>query len=710
MSEEHMQEVTDAMLVTRALADDTQAFRLLIERYQTMALVLVLRYTGNREIARELVQEALLQAYLSLHRLRDPARFKSWFYGIVLNLCRSWMRAQANEPEMQDLQLSHGELLEADPQQIVEEHELRRVLREAVAVLSPNNRDVALLFYYEDRSIQSIASLLHISPTAVRNRLLKGREQLRAHLRAVYPDMPVATPRHYRRTTMIPMIVARVQQQERLLRTTVVLVDKPRQQALSLWFMTERDFSSQMRMFTSTQQKAAAAEPLTTDFIMSILQTLHGTLEGVEIVTLQADILYARVKLRGPDGVQQRIKARLENALPLAIESRCPIDVAEDVLERQGIKLVEFGETFEQQLDAVVLQAQQAFHLGTSQAISAGKAPRNLDFADDFRGWSFMGYPDTPKRYEYQLDAAMAYQKKTSLAITLREGEHSAEETFPHSFVFLMHEGFMADDYHGKRLRMVAYARAEEVKQGVFNLHINGPASVREGMERKTMYMTSNQHEPIEGTNDWRRYELVIDVPEDATSIQCGFNLTGSGKIWLDGFQFEAVDASVPLTGTRIVPPPRQPVNLAFEHNFDGWMIAGSSPQDYTRGIESPHAAFLKNAVEQPRGNIVLQQIVNAYDYRGRTVRLSATVRAEGVTQQASLYLAHGVTSNTRMERTIQGTADWQTYDITLSIPDESGQIEFGLVLYGLGQIWLRDTQFLTLQENGKAQKKSSEG
>ena len=130
-------------------------------------------------------------------------------------------------------------------------------------------------------------------------------------------------------------------------------------------------------------------------------------------------------------------------------------------------------------------------------------------------------------------------------------------------------------------------------------------------------------------------------------------------------------------------------------------MISGSSPQDYTRSIEptasGTRAVFFKNAVEQPRGNIVLRQIVNAYNYRGRTVRLSATLRAEGITQQVSFYLTHGVVNNTRMERTIQGTADWQMYDITLPIPDEPGQIEFGLTLYGSGLIWLRDTQFLAL-------------
>jgi hypothetical protein len=51
----------------------------------------------------------------------------------------------------------------------------------------------------------------------------------------------------------------------------------------------------------------------------------------------------------------------------------------------------------------------------------------------------------------------------------------------------------------------------------------------------------------------------------------------------------------------------------------------------------------------------------------------------------------------TRLERTVQGTADWQTYDMTLAIPDEPGQIEFGLVLYGSGQVWLCDTQFASV-------------
>lgn len=287
---------------------------------------------------------------------------------------------------------------------------------------------------------------------------------------------------------MIPMTLARVQPQEQSLRTTVVLVDQPQQRALVLWFMTERDFSSRARMFISPQQQAAAAEPPTADFLMNIIQALHGTLDGIEIDTLQAEILYARVKLHGSDGVPQRVKARLENALPLAVEADCPLDVAEEVLERLGARLAEFGATYEQQLDTLVSQAQQTFRLGTSQAIVTTRVPRNLDFSDNFCGWSLMGLPDEPRGYAYQLDTTITYQHKQSLLITLQKGEHTTVAPYSLNFVYLIHEGFAADDYRGKRLRMTCYARAEQVKQGVFNLHVNGPAQSDENTERRTMY------------------------------------------------------------------------------------------------------------------------------------------------------------------------------------------------------------------------------
>ena len=89
-----MQEHTDAELVVLARTGEAEAFVHLMERYRLIASAVALRHLPDREYVRDIVQEAILQAYLSLDHLRDPARFKSWFYAIVVNTCRMWLRRQ----------------------------------------------------------------------------------------------------------------------------------------------------------------------------------------------------------------------------------------------------------------------------------------------------------------------------------------------------------------------------------------------------------------------------------------------------------------------------------------------------------------------------------------------------------------------------------------------------------------------------------------
>ena len=82
----------DSDLVALARSGNRDAFGSLIDRYQVVAKSIALRMIANEDIAREIVQEAILQALLSLNRLRDDGRFKSWFFGIVINVCRVYLR------------------------------------------------------------------------------------------------------------------------------------------------------------------------------------------------------------------------------------------------------------------------------------------------------------------------------------------------------------------------------------------------------------------------------------------------------------------------------------------------------------------------------------------------------------------------------------------------------------------------------------------
>ncbi len=231
-----MHEAPDADLVVFARADNTEAFRLLLERYYTLAFAIALHFVVQPETAQDLVQEAMLQAYLSLDHLRDATRFKSWFYGIVLNVCRSWRRRQQTSPL--SLEIWNQELLmasSADPSSLAEENELQCALQEAIEQLSEKSRVVTLLFYYEDLSVANIAHLLNLSPAAVKSRLFQGRKQLQEQLRKLYPEFSPRLTSKQRRKTMAHVRMNLIQVVPVGQRLLVVLLDSTSQRVLTLW-------------------------------------------------------------------------------------------------------------------------------------------------------------------------------------------------------------------------------------------------------------------------------------------------------------------------------------------------------------------------------------------------------------------------------------------------------------------------------------------
>ena len=191
---------SDADLVALAKSGDEDAFGELVVRYRPMAERIAVRVVAEREVARELAQEAILQAYLSLDRLRDAGRFQSWLYGIVLNVCRSYYRGRRHASNSLEILSERGhespmEAADPDPHGIAETKELHELVRHAVQALTPKNRAATLLFYYEHLNVQEIATLLGVSVTAVKGRLHKSRDRVRRELLRSNPEMRTPIPR-----------------------------------------------------------------------------------------------------------------------------------------------------------------------------------------------------------------------------------------------------------------------------------------------------------------------------------------------------------------------------------------------------------------------------------------------------------------------------------------------------------------------------------
>jgi len=332
-----MEQSTDSELVVLTRIGDKHAFGQLIERYTQMVKRIVLGKVLHEETAHELMQEIFLHAYLSLSHLRDDSRFKSWLYGIALNVCRSYLREQKTNPlSLEDMMGGmHYEIPDSfsmleDPQTLVEERELQQFLFDAVQSLSPKDRAATLLFYYEELSLQEIAMTLHISMVAVKGRLHRARKQLRELLLA-YMDIQPAQ----RRKTMIKMHINSVRINIQSQQRVVILQDEAGRRVLFIWIPQVESLVIAMGL-----NKITPPRPFTMQLMVNLLKATHTNVVEVRIESLKDEIFYAVVKIRNGE-VEQEIDARPSDALALAVQLDSPIYIAEEVMEKAGLDIPE---------------------------------------------------------------------------------------------------------------------------------------------------------------------------------------------------------------------------------------------------------------------------------------------------------------------------------------------------------------------------------
>src|SRR6516164_2895694 len=175
-------DIPDGDLVRLARDGDPAAFRLLVERHLSMARARAARLCPQPDDADDAVQDAFLQAFIALDRLRDPDRFAGWLGGIVANVCR----AQRRRAPLTLLGDWPEDLHRAD------------ALGRAVAGLPPGQRQAVTLFYYADQPAGQAA----VTPGAAKASLHKARRRLREYITAHRPDLIPVTSRRTRVTAV----------------------------------------------------------------------------------------------------------------------------------------------------------------------------------------------------------------------------------------------------------------------------------------------------------------------------------------------------------------------------------------------------------------------------------------------------------------------------------------------------------------------------
>lgn len=174
-------EPTDDELVEQSLAGETRAFAQLVEKHQRLVFAVALSGVGDIAQAEDVAQEAFVEAWRDLPRLRDRARVGAWIAGIARNLGRRWARHVARRRNREAVAMQRVEAVPT-PLDTALDRETRTLVRRALTDLAGAYREVLVLYYLNGRSVLEVASVLRISEDLVKQRLSRGRKALRASL------------------------------------------------------------------------------------------------------------------------------------------------------------------------------------------------------------------------------------------------------------------------------------------------------------------------------------------------------------------------------------------------------------------------------------------------------------------------------------------------------------------------------------------------
>lgn len=170
-------------IIRRARQGDSDAFRRLVEAYQTQVYRIALRMCGEAA-ADDVTQEAFLAAWRALPAFRGTCLFSTWLYRLATNAAIDWLRREKRHrgaDDVTELELPDGA---PSPQEQAEQTETQEAVRRALTQLSPEHRQVLVLRYMQELDYNEIAAALDISEGTVKSRINRAKAHLKEILTA----------------------------------------------------------------------------------------------------------------------------------------------------------------------------------------------------------------------------------------------------------------------------------------------------------------------------------------------------------------------------------------------------------------------------------------------------------------------------------------------------------------------------------------------
>ena len=159
-------------LVRKSKKGNNSAFSILIKSYEKDLYKVAIAMTKNDDDALDCIQEAILQAYISIKDLRQDEYFKTWLIKILINKCNALLKKNKKILNL-DVNTSKNDTVEQSD---------RLELKDSINNLDSDLKIIVILYYYEDMSIKDISESLNIPQGTIKSRLSRARSKLKEML------------------------------------------------------------------------------------------------------------------------------------------------------------------------------------------------------------------------------------------------------------------------------------------------------------------------------------------------------------------------------------------------------------------------------------------------------------------------------------------------------------------------------------------------
>lgn len=183
-------EVDDISLMTLIKEGDSDAFEVLLSRHQRAVYNLAVRFLGDREEAEDITQETFMRIFKAAGKYTPDAKFTTWLYTIVKNLCFNALRRRksAHIVPMESEYLPELPSVAEDPIERISRLQTRNAVIKAVGGLPENMRMALILHKYHGLQYDEIAGIMGCTVNAVKLRMFRARTILAKELIGLEPE------------------------------------------------------------------------------------------------------------------------------------------------------------------------------------------------------------------------------------------------------------------------------------------------------------------------------------------------------------------------------------------------------------------------------------------------------------------------------------------------------------------------------------------